>query len=98
MRPLAFDRAAFLKECVPDVANGGSEEIAPLILRPKQYQIDEALAHLCNQIGQIDLVISGNVNMLSHELINLAVQTTFLCHNEPRPCLSQPTGYATRPI
>jgi hypothetical protein len=70
---------------VTDVANGGSQEIAPLILRPKQYQIDEALAHLCNQVRQIDLVISSdqsvslvvisqcthssNVNVLSHERV-----------------------------
>jgi hypothetical protein len=67
-----------------------SQQITPLIFRPEQYQIDEALAHFCNQVRQIDLVISSNVNVLSHELIYFAVQTTFLCHNKPRPCLLPP--------
>jgi hypothetical protein len=49
---------------VTDVANCGSQEIAPLILRPRQYQIDEALARLCNQVRQIDLVVSSSVNVL----------------------------------
>jgi hypothetical protein len=57
----ALDCAALFKKRVSDVTNGGSQEIAPLILRPKQYQIDEALAHFRNQVRQIDLVLASRL-------------------------------------
>src|SRR5580704_5825343 len=66
---LALYGTTFFEEHLADITNCGSQQIAPLILWSEQYQIDEALAHFCNQVGQIDLVIANAFNVLPHHLI-----------------------------
>jgi hypothetical protein len=91
---LALNGTTLFEEHLADIANCGSQQIAPLILWSKQYQIDEALAHFCNQVGQIDLVIANAFNVLPHHLIDFAVQTTFLCHDRPHSTLWHPLAAA----
>jgi hypothetical protein len=61
MRRIAFNSAALFEEHLADIANGLSQKIAPLILRSEQDQLDQALAHLRDQLRQIDRIIPFNV-------------------------------------
>jgi hypothetical protein len=78
MRRIAFNSTAPFEEHLADVSNGFRQKIAPLVLRTKLDQFDEALAHLRDQVGQVDWIIPFNV--LSHHLVYLTVQTGFLRH------------------
>jgi hypothetical protein len=72
VRRITFNSPAFFEEHLADIANGFGQEIAPLVLRTEQDQLDQALTHLCDQLRQIDNVLSFNV--LSHQLVYLAMQ------------------------
>ena len=41
-----FNHPTLFEERLANIANSTGEELAPLVLRPEQYQIGEALAHL----------------------------------------------------
>ena len=72
VRRITFNSPAFFEEHLADIANGFSQKVAPLLFRPKQDQLDQALAHLRDQLGQIDRIIPFNV--LSHHLVYVAVR------------------------
>jgi hypothetical protein len=44
--PHHFQSPTLFEERLANIANSTGEELAPLILRPEQYQIGEALAHI----------------------------------------------------
>jgi hypothetical protein len=46
MRRLAFDRATLFKKGISDIPHRFRQQIAPLLFRPKQDEIDKAFAHL----------------------------------------------------
>jgi hypothetical protein len=52
-RRLTFDHTTLFEEDVTNIANSAGQKIAPLILRPKQDQIDEALANFRDQSGKL---------------------------------------------
>jgi hypothetical protein len=78
VRRLAFDPATLFEERVTHLPHGFSEKITPLLLRPEHDEVYQALTHLCNQLRQIDWGISTSFNVLSHDVIYVAMQTALL--------------------
>jgi hypothetical protein len=73
MRGIASRGATLFKEHVTHLAHGLSKKITPLLLWPEHDQVYQAFPHLCNQLRQIDGGISSNFNVLSHDIIYVAV-------------------------
>ena len=48
------------------------EQIGPLLVRPKQDQIDKALAYVRHHLGQISCVVL--LDVISYDLVYLTVQ------------------------
>jgi hypothetical protein len=78
VRRLAFDRATLFEERVTDLPHGFSEKITPLLVWPEHNQVYQALTHFCDQLRQIDWGIASSLNVLSHDVIYVAVQTALL--------------------
>jgi hypothetical protein len=65
MRRFRFNGAAFFKVRVADVPHRFREQIAPLVFWTQQDEIDEAFAHLDDQIRQVALLVLFDV-LLDH--------------------------------
>jgi hypothetical protein len=75
VRRPALNGTTLFKERVTNIAHCRSEEVTPFDPPGQvQYQIDGALAHFCNQVRQIDLVLANTFNVLSYDLIYFAVR------------------------
>jgi hypothetical protein len=78
VRRLALDRATLFEERVTDLPHCFSEKITPLLLGPEHDEVYQALTHLSNQLRQIDWGISSSFNVLSYDVIYVAVQTALV--------------------
>jgi hypothetical protein len=75
VRRVALSGATLFEERVTDLPHCFSEKITPLLLWPEHDEVYQALTHLCNQLRQIDWGIPSSFNVLSHDVIYVAMQT-----------------------